>query len=449
MVNITFYGGVGEIGGNKILLEDDDSRILLDFGMNFVERSKFYSEPWLSPRDERGLLEFGLLPQVSGLYKFDDKEPEIDAVFLSHSHTDHTAYISFLNRKIPVYCGETTALILQAFSEINPKSFDNDIQGLQFRTFHTGDKIKLGSVEVEPIHVDHSVPGSYGFIVHTTEGAVIYSGDFRLHGTKPQMTEEFVEAAAATKPIALLCEGTNLVGADYATEQEVNAKLGKVVSTSQNLVLAAFRHTDIDRTRTLSEVASRNHRRLAISLRQAYVLNKLKADKSLEFPPVDSSDFLIFKREKKTYYKWEQAILGLSNVVDAEQVQRIQNQVILATGFADLKELLYMRPDSGSSFVLSSSEPFNEEMEIEYDKFVNWLDHFGLPMFHIHCSGHIMPTEVKQVITKIAPATLFPIHTEHPELYSKFVHDVTKVKLPQKATTYQFQTNGEWMSLAR
>jgi hypothetical protein len=115
---------------------------------------------------------------------------------------------------------------------------------------------------------------------------------------------------------------------------------------------------------------------LAISLRQAYVLNKLKADKSLEFPPVDSIDFLIFKREKKTYYKWEQAILGLSNVVDAEQVKKIQNQIILATGFADLKELLDMRPESGSSFILSSSEPFNEEMELEYDKFVNWLDHF-------------------------------------------------------------------------
>ena len=65
-------------------------------------------------------------------------------------------------------------------------------------------------------------------------------------------------------------------------------------------------------------------------------------------------------------------------------------------------------------------------------------------MFHIHCSGHIMPTEIKQVIAKIAPKTLWPIHTEHPALYSKFVSDITKVKLPQKAVTYQFQSNREW-----
>ena len=175
-------------------------------------------------RDEKGLIEFGLLPSIPGIYKFEETEPGIDAVFLSHSHTDHSAYVSFLNRKIPVYCGETTALILHAFSEISPKSFDNDIEGLQFRTFHTGDKIKIGSIEVEPVHVDHSVPGAYGFIIHTSEGAVVYSGDFRLHGTRSEMTEDFVQAAASSKPIAMMCEGTNLIGADYSTEHEVDAE---------------------------------------------------------------------------------------------------------------------------------------------------------------------------------------------------------------------------------
>jgi len=93
MVAVTFHGGVGEIGGNKILLEDGDSRILLDFGMNFVERSKFYSEPWLSPRNEKGLLEFGLLPRISGLYKFDEGEPEIDAVFLSLTYRPFSLHL--------------------------------------------------------------------------------------------------------------------------------------------------------------------------------------------------------------------------------------------------------------------------------------------------------------------------------------------------------------------
>lgn len=400
--------------------------------MNFSERSKFYSEPWLSPRDEVGLLEFGLLPNISGAYRFADAHPEIDAVFLSHSHTDHSAYVTFLNRQIPIYCGETTALILEAFGELGPKSFDNDLEGLQFRTFRTGDKIKIGSVEVEPIHVDHSVPGCYGFIIHTTEGAVIYSGDFRIHGNKPSMTQDFVSAASKTKPISMLCEGTNMIGADFSTESEVDEKMNKVIGTTQNLVLVTFRQTDVDRTRTLLNVAKKNHRKLGISLRQAYLLNRLGTDRKLNLPAVNSDDFLIFRRKKKQYYKWEQSILDLSNVVDANEVKRIQNKVVLATSFSDLNELHTMKPAPGSSFVLSSSEPFNEEMEIEYDKFVNWLDHFGLPMYHIHCSGHMMPTEIKQVIGKISPKMLLPIHTEHPELYAKFVSDIASVKLPEK-----------------
>jgi ribonuclease J len=212
MVSLVFYGGVGEIGGNKILVVDGDTRILLDFGMNFAERSKFYSTPWLAPRDERGFLEFGLLPRIEGTYEFDDKPAEVDAVFLSHSHTDHTMCLPFLKKEIPVYCGETTELLLKAFNETASarRSFEKNIDGLQFRTFRTGMKLKIGSLEVEPIHVDHSVPGSYGFIVHTTEGSIVYTGDFRMHGSRADLTSDFTEAAAKTKPIAMICEGTNL-----------------------------------------------------------------------------------------------------------------------------------------------------------------------------------------------------------------------------------------------
>lgn len=35
VTGLTFYGGVNEIGGNKILLEDKDTRVFLDFGKSF------------------------------------------------------------------------------------------------------------------------------------------------------------------------------------------------------------------------------------------------------------------------------------------------------------------------------------------------------------------------------------------------------------------------------
>jgi ribonuclease J len=440
MVSLTFYGGVGEIGGNKILLKDQDTKILLDFGLNFSERSKFYSTPWLAPRDERGFIEFGLLPRIDGTYEFDDKPAEVDAVFISHSHTDHTTCLPFLKKEIPVYCGETTELLLKAFNEtaFAKRSFEKNIEGLQFTTFRTGSKLKIGSMEIEPIHVDHSVPGSYGFLVHTSQGTMVYSGDFRMHGARADLTTDFANAAAEAEPIAFACEGTNLTEAEVSTEQEVQNKIAGVVKATPELVLADFRPADIDRIRTFHNAAKQNGRQLAISLKQAHILQKLKADQNLEVPEIDSNDFLIFKREKKRYFNWEKAILdNYPNVVDAQRIGELQSRVILSTSYSDFNEIINIRPEPGSSFIFSTSEPFNEEMEMQRDRYTNWLDHFGLPMYHIHCSGHIMPTEARKIVQTVAPKRFFPVHTETPGLYARYVSDLTRVELAQKGISYE------------
>ena len=63
-MKLTFYGGVGEIGGNKVLLEDDKGKLFLDFGYPYSKYRDFYEE-YLKPRPVAGLLDMlvmGLLP---------------------------------------------------------------------------------------------------------------------------------------------------------------------------------------------------------------------------------------------------------------------------------------------------------------------------------------------------------------------------------------------------
>jgi ribonuclease J len=105
MTSFTFYGGVNEIGGNKILLEDQDTRVFLDFGMSFSLANQYFDE-FMQPRKCNGildLLEFGLLPDLKGLYRCDylshcnlspDPEPSFDSVLLSHAITARTSIIS-------------------------------------------------------------------------------------------------------------------------------------------------------------------------------------------------------------------------------------------------------------------------------------------------------------------------------------------------------------------
>lgn len=437
--NSTFIalGGVGEIGGNKFLIRDGDTRILLDFGVSYADRRRFYSEPLLSPRDEKELFEFGMLPKLQGLYKFEESEPSIQGVFLSHSHGDHSACISFLNRKIPVYCGETTATIIRALYETRTKSLEADISGLRFETFRTGSKIRLGSIEVEPIHVDHSVPAAYGFIVHTSEGTLVYTGDLRVHGPKSRMTDDFIERARQAKADALLAEGTNLIGATLTTEAEVQSKISSVIQASSKLVLADFSNVDVDRFRTFYNVAKENGRTLAISLRQAHLLSKLAAEGRIDIPDVaHDENVVVYQRSKKRYYEWEKSVLSFQNVVEASDIKNMQSKTVLVSSASSFKELIDIRPEPGSCFILSISEPFNEEQEFEFERVVNWLDHFGLPMYHVHCSGHIMPDQLKSAIARISPKTVYPIHTDHPELYAKFISGVASVTVPQKNVTY-------------
>ena len=69
MVKLTFYGGVNEIGGNKILLEDKKTRVFLDFGQSFNFGSDYFTG-WLSARKINGIkdyFEFGLLPKIKGI----------------------------------------------------------------------------------------------------------------------------------------------------------------------------------------------------------------------------------------------------------------------------------------------------------------------------------------------------------------------------------------------
>lgn len=436
---LTFYGGVDEIGGNKILLKDGDTKVFFDFGMSFTLKKQYYSPPFLSPKTAASLKELGILPKIEGIYT-DAKTVDVDAVFISHGHMDHSAYLSFINRQIPVYCGETTGIILQALSEMRRAELEFDVKGINFRSFRTGDKIAIGNLEIEPIHVDHSVPGAYGFIIHSSEGTIVYTGDFRTHGAKPQMTMDFVEKAREAEPVAVITEATNMTGASISSEAEVEGKLNAIVAQSEGIILADFASTDVDRLNSFHRIAKRNGRCLTVSLRQAYLMEGLRKDKGLSLPNLNDEDILIFRKSKKKYDRWESQIIEeyQGKIVDVFEVSKRQCKVILAISFYELEELVVIQPTAGSCYVLSASEPFNEEMEMDFERLLNWLRHYGLPQYHAHVSGHIMPLQLKNILKEINPSKIFPVHTENAELFAKFVRDLkSQVIITEKCMEYK------------
>jgi len=441
---LTFYGGTNEIGGNKILLEDKDTRVFLDFGMSFAGEAQYFSG-YLTPRGINGAgdyLEFDLLPRLRGLYARDMikntnityEEPRIDAVILSHPHMDHVGYLPFIDESIRVYCGECTKTIMDAMQESGRINLGEH----KFHAFRTGKKINVGTIEIEPIHVDHSVPGAYGFIVHTSNGSIVYSGDYRLHGPMSQMTKEFAEKAAESEPTIMVSEGTRVCpeeSQEIHSERRVSAESNEVVANTSNLVIVAFYSRDIDRFKTFYEIARNNSRKFVIPIKLAHLLSKLKSDPVLKLPDVMEDDTVLFyKKRKKTgefaesdYYTWERPFL--EKAVTYEYVHENESRLLFNLDLVSFTELIDAKPSSGGHFIHSMSEPFSEE-DIGADVMSNWLRHFGLRFHQIHASGHCPSKDLALIINKIQPKKLIPVHTEHPQLIKHlFKHlDVVIVK---------------------
>jgi mRNA degradation ribonuclease J1/J2 len=168
-------------------------------------------------------------------------------------------------------------------------------------TFRTGDKFNVGSLEIEPIHVDHSVRGAHRFIIYTSDGPIAYTGDIRLHGTVAKMTREFVECAKNQKPIALIIEGTRIADDPKEESEElVSQESRKIVSTTNRLILADFNFKDVDRLRTFLNISKENDRKLVVKLNDVYFLKYLSKDPKLNIPNFDNEDIIIYLPKKGT-----------------------------------------------------------------------------------------------------------------------------------------------------
>ena len=455
MVELTFYGGVEEIGGNKILLEDQGTKIFLDFGMGFSRRGLYFEE-FLMPRSANGIgdfLELNLVPDIHGVYREDLLEhlgrkaegSEIDGVVLSHAHADHANYISFLHKDIPIYCGETCKYILDAVDEQSQRTIENEIINFKkrpvfkneyrnppiqrrFNTFRTEKKFHIGSIEIEPTHVDHSVPGAYGFVIHTSEGAIIYTGDLRMHGLHTEMTDDFIKVAKETKPVAMITEGTRIdTKQTNESEQKVYNKSKKELSNCSNLSIVDFNFKDVDRFTTFYNIAKTLGKKLVISFKHACFLESYHKDRGLKVPNSTDDHILLLKTKRLTgtyidedysdYYIKKR--LNYPNIVTAEEIRKNPSNYMVVLNFWYLNMLVDLKPKSGV-YIHSLSEPFNEEMEISYDRMRNWLNHFDLKFVQSHCSGHINGANLKDLIQTIGPKSLYPIHTEHQNMFKKF-----------------------------
>ena len=486
MTKITFHGGVNDIGGNKFLVEDKGTKIFMDFGMSFSAEKKFFSE-FMKPRTSNSLIdmfELGILPKIKGLYRrdyarhmeFDGyEETEIDAVLLTHAHVDHCAYIPYLRDDIPIYCSEESRLIMQNFDETADTNQYLTLKE-RFQVYPnakgeisraTGDKVKIprrievfksfkpfniDSIEVNPLPVDHSIPGVHGFILHTSDGSIGNTADLRFHGRRKDDTEKFVVECKNAELDLLLCEGTRISEDSSITEYDVETIVEDIIQNTKNLVVCGYPMRDLDRLLSFYNAAKNSGRYLVIDLKQAYLL-KLFDNSPIthgQYPsPMDNVikiyipkgkwglidkdlSYFSLRQLPMDYEEWQKEFLNYPNTVDYRDVSKKQKEFVFYCSDFKLQELIDIKPVEGSSYIRSLTEPFDEEMELKEEQIKNWFEHFGLinserEWYQVHVSGHGDGSQIKHVIDNTNSKKLIPIHTHHDEYHKKWHNNVHTV----------------------
>jgi ribonuclease J len=492
LTQIDFFGGVDEIGGNKIRVKDKSATYLLDFGMAFSRANEYLSE-FLQPRKGNGILDFfelGLLPCIKGIYREDylkhvglnyPETPAVDGVLISHSHVDHVAYVHHLREDIPIYLSHESYLILKALEDTGAAPFSEYLhlkKSFYLEPRKRGDGYKrsrgirvdrdikiiepykpfdIGDFRIRSAPVDHSLPGASGFISENEDETIVYTGDLRFHGRNPQLTHKFVKEAKKSKPTIMISEGTRMDSEENVNESDIEKRAVKEVENCKGLVVVNYPVRDLDRLITFFKVAQETNRELVVSLKQAYIL-KLFQGKNGDYPNL--SDVMIYKPRKgwglvgderfacveeewlcaedihpdesmRDYKKWEREFLMDDNVLSFKDLKENPLDYIFRCDFFELKELIDIKPENGI-YIKSSTEPFDEQMEINEAKVRKWLKLFNLPLLNkgFHASGHANGREILDMIREINPEKVYPVHTEHKNKFKELEKDGIKIVNP-------------------
>lgn len=395
----------------------------------------------------------------------------LDGVLLSHAHQDHNGCLGFLRPDIPVYTGLMTALIGKAMQDIGgggpeaqycyvaPKAVGKSglLEAVRpasrtgrphFIAEHD-DAIRAAKIALDPFfasvpgpktlfeaapfehcqldpdklrffRVDHSIPGSGAWAINTPIGWVCYTGDIRLHGHSGWRTRQMAEAMGALKPALLIVEGTNLSSTEPATEQQVKEACLEVVEREPGLVIADFSARNIERLRSFHEIATAVGRRLVVTTKDAYLLDRMHVIDPAIPQPGDGVGIL--RAQRSTVGAWETPVLeGFATaIVDAATIRKRPGDYLLCLSYWDITNLIDIEPDGGT-YIYSSSEARGEEQKVDQERLVAWLDLWklkrvgGLPGAEsgpFHASGHIHAAGMEWVVGTIDPARVLPVHTQ-------------------------------------
>jgi ribonuclease J len=394
-------GGLGEIGMNMMLLEYEESIIVIDAGLMFPENDMMGVDI--------------VIPDFSYLR---DPSKKVLGIFLTHGHEDHIGAIPYLLREmnIPIYGTPLTlAFVSEKLKEHRPYLLTDD-QGVLIEPkliqIKPRDPLFVGPFCVEAMSVTHSVSDSVAYAVTTPVGRIIHTGDFKIDPTPVGGSffdiERFIEYGNLGV-LALLSDSTNAERAGHTgSETRVGEAFEKIFSEAEGRIIVATFSSNIHRIEQIAQIAGRHGRKLFFSGKSIIENTRIAREIGyLSFPldQIAPLDELKQTPDSKTVI-----------ITTGSQGEPMSALFRMAT---DAHKQIQIKPKD--TVILSARViPGNEE---NISKVINQLFRKGARVLHegiarVHVSGHASQEEQKQILKWVRPQFFIPVHGEYRQLAS-------------------------------
>lgn len=336
----------------------------------------------------------------------EENRSRIRGYIITHGHEDHIGGLPYIWKKLPapIYTAPLTAGLIKSKFE------EHGLTGYQFRIIQPRERVQIGSFNVEPVRLTHSIPDILGLAIRVPGRLVFHATDWKLDFTPPfGLPTDFARLAelSAEGVTCMLSDSTNVLQPGFTlSEQVVSRALTDVFTKAAGRVIVSSFASRIDRIQHVLTAAHETGRKVAVSGRS--MEKNINISMELGYLKVPQGTLVDIRTVNA---------LPASKVIvmcTGSQGEEFSALVRMATG-----EHRHVQIKKGDTVVLSASQvPGNETAVAET---INNLYRLGAEVItnkqlDVHSSGHATREEIRLLLSMVKPKYLMPIHGDYRDL---------------------------------
>lgn len=388
-VKIIPIGGLEQIGQNMTLIEYDKDIIIIDCGIAF-------------PNDDMPGIN-KIIPDISYLKANLSK---VKAMIITHGHEDHIGAIpSVINElNVPIYGTKLTIeLIKDKLNRAGIGKIKTNIVGF-------GDRVSLGSFNVEFIKTNHSIQDAAALAISTPYGMIVHTGDFKIDYTPvfgDRINLNRFAEIGNDGVLAALSDSTNATKGGFTQSERIVGKTFDVIfgkHTNSRIIVGTF-SSNVDRVQQIIDTAYKYKRKVVIDGRS--MKNIISIASRLGYVKIPENT-LINVNDVTKYDDSEVVIIATGS-----QGESMASLSKMSTG---THKIITIKPND--VIVLSSTPiPGNEKAVANI---ISRLTERNAEIIiqDTHVSGHACQEELKLIFSLLKPKYLIPLHGDYRQRYA-------------------------------